>query len=151
MNATTFTTNPTAKHLATTTLPILDCIWGQWVNAACSATCDGLGIQTRTRTKIPEGSTQGNECTGTYQETIQCTVTGTPCPGQTSFLILHRSLAKASLYILFQWTAFGVTGSMGPAQQHVMGQALYLDTGAWRATVRAVIAQDHTRKPYSAL
>ena len=98
VNLTTFTSIPTAKHLATTTLPTMDCIWGQWVNDACSATCDGTGTQTRTRTNNSENNNQVNKCTGPYEETIQCTVTGTPCPGLISSLIIHWSLAQASLF-----------------------------------------------------
>ena len=67
--------------------------------------------------------------------------------------MLTASLIDQGVFssVFLQRIVFGVTGSMGPARQHAMGWALYWDTEAWRATLRAVIAQDHTRRPYSAL
>ena len=65
----------------------MDCVWGEWINGSCSATCDGTGTLTRTRTS--EASNGGSECTGPASETIQCTVTNTPCPGKTCHNCFH--------------------------------------------------------------
>ena len=48
----------------------LDCVWGEWTEGVCSATC-GNGEKTRTRTKIQEEAYDG-KCFGEDVMTESC-------------------------------------------------------------------------------
>ena len=51
-------------------LLVVDCVWDEWLEGECSATC-GYGTKTKTRVKLVEESNGGN-CTGEANEISLC-------------------------------------------------------------------------------
>ena len=59
----------------------LDCIWGEWVEGECSATCgNGQKISTRTKDRMER---HGGNCTGSATKTESCNVKD--CPPTSNF------------------------------------------------------------------
>ena len=64
----------------------MDCVWGEWDDPQCSATCGG-GTRTLTRTKLIEEQLEG-ACDGESEETEACNTA--ECPGKQ--ITLHYLL-----------------------------------------------------------
>ncbi|XP_052087591.1 thrombospondin-1-like [Mytilus californianus] len=60
----------------------IDSGWSSWVNSTCSVTC-GNGILSRIRTcDSPLPSAGGNDCEGSSEESIKCSLNDCPVDGQ---------------------------------------------------------------------
>ena len=65
-------------------IPAVHCVWDEWIEGSCSATC-GIGTRTNTRAKLVHES-NGGTCTGYSTETVMCE--DQLCPSMYFFLQL---------------------------------------------------------------